>query len=168
MAEHNRVRQSPQSYIPLLEAYLASMTEEGYILHGCGQNCLLTTQEGRSAVEEAIAFLQQQPAVGPILASPPVARAAKAHAQDQQTGQTGHTSSDGTSFLQRLSQFGVHGGGIGENISYGAADAEDVMMKLLIDDGVPSRGHRVNIFAASWEKVGVGCGTHATYAPSVW
>ncbi|MEM6599177.1 MAG: CAP domain-containing protein [Cyanobacteria bacterium P01_C01_bin.69] len=161
--EHNRVRQDPQSYIPVLEAYLARMTEDGYIIHGCGRDCVLTTREGRVAVEEAIAFLRQQPAVGPLAISSPVARAAKSHAQDQRGGAMGHVSSDGTSFLQRLSRFGVRSAGIGENIAYGAQTAEQVVMNLIVDDGVPDRGHRTNIFAPQWTMAGTGCGDHAGY-----
>lgn len=163
IAEHNRVRQDPQSYIPLLEAYLASMTEDGHVMHGCGQNCVLATQEGKSAVEEAIAFLRDQPAVGPISMSPSVAQAARSHAQDQRGGEIGHISSDGSSFLERLSSAGIESGRMAENISYGATGAEEVMMRLLVDDGVPARKHRVNIFAPSWTQGGAGCGTHATY-----
>jgi len=163
LAEHNRVRQNPQSYIPILEAYLDSMTADGHIIHGCGQNCVLTTREGRAAVQEAIAFLRQQPAVSALRASTPASRAAKSHAQDQRGGATGHVSSDGTSFPQRLDRFGVQNVGIGENIAYGARSAEQVVMNLIVDDGVPSRGHRTNIFAPNWSVAGSGCGEHATY-----
>ena len=163
LAEHNRVRQNPQSYIPVLEAYLSSMTADGHIIHGCGQNCVLTTREGRGAVEEVIAFLRQQPAMGALDASTQVARAAKSHARDQRGGATGHVGSDGTSFSQRLSQFGVENTAIGENIAYGAQSAEQVVMNLIVDDGVPSRGHRTNIFAPNWAVAGTGCGDHATY-----
>jgi len=163
ITEHNRVRQDPQSYIPKLEAYMATMNEDGHIVHGCGQNCVLATQEGQGAVEEAIAFLQQQSPVSPVSLSPVVAQAAKALAQDQRGGEIGHVSSDGTSFLQRLSEFGVESSRIGENISYGSTSAEEVIMRLLIDDGVPERAHRQNLFSSAWTNAGAGCGTHATY-----
>ncbi len=163
IAEHNRIRQNPQSYIPLLEAYLATIHEDGYIVHGCGQNCLLMTQEGQAAVEEAIAFLQQQQPVGPVSASPMVAQAARALAQDHRSGGDGHVGSDGTSFLQRLGQFGVEADRIGENISYGSTTAEEVILRLVVDDGVPGRKHRQNMFSSSWSNAGAGCGTHATY-----
>ncbi len=163
IVEHNQIRQDPQSYIPRLEAYMATMNEDGHIVHGCGQNCVLATQEGQAAVQEAIAFLQQQAPVGPISPSPAVAQAAKALARDQRSGEIGHVSSDGTSFLQRLSQFGIESSRIGENISYGSTSAEEVVMRLLIDDGIPERAHRQNLFSPTWTNAGAGCGAHATY-----
>ncbi len=163
LEEHNRIRQNPHSYIPILEAHLNSMTEDGHIIDGCGHNCVLTTREGRAAVQEAIAFLQHQPAVGALAVSTPIARAAKSHARDQRSGATGHIGSDGTNFSQRLNQFGVQNVGIGENIAYGSLSAEQVVMNLVIDDGVASRGHRTNIFSPGWTVAGVGCGDHTTY-----
>ncbi len=164
IAEHSRVRQNPQSYIPVLENYLATMNAQGNIPGGCGHNCTLLTQEGRSAVEEAIGFLRNQSPLGPVSASSDVARAAKAHARDQVHGAVGHTSSDGSSFSDRLDSFGIKSSGAGENIAYGPSTARDVIMNLIIDDGVASRGHRTNIFAPDWTAAGAGCGPHATYS----
>lgn len=162
ITEHNRVRQNPQSYLPILEAYLLSMDSEGNIPNGCGQNCTLLTQEGRPAVEEAIAFLRNQPAVGPLTLSPGATQAAQAHARDQSDGTIGHTGSDGSQPSQRLERFGVENFGSGENIAYGPETAQSVMMNLIVDDGVSDRGHRTNIFSPTWNQIGVGCGAHAT------
>lgn len=163
ITEHNRVRQNPQSYIPILEAYLASMNAEGSIPNGCGRNCTLVTNEGKSAVEEAIQFLRKQPAVGALTLSTGAAQAAKAHAQDQSDGTIGHTGSDGSRPAERLARFGVQNSGSGENIAYGPATAQQVMLNLIVDDGVPDRGHRTNIFSPDWSMVGAGCGPHANY-----
>ena len=163
VAEHSRIRQDPQSYVPVLEDYLASMNRQGGIPHGCGRNCTLLTQEGRPAVEEAIRFLRSQSPVGPVSASSDVARAAKAHATDQVHGAVGHNSSDGSSFFDRLNRFGIKSTGVGENIAYGPSTARAVIMNLIIDDGVANRGHRTNIFAPDWTAAGAGCGPHATY-----
>lgn len=163
IAEHSRVRRNPQSYLPVLESYLASMDAQGNIPGGCGRNCTLLTQEGRPAVEEAINFLRNQSPVGPVSASNDIARAAKAHARDQASGAVGHVSSDGSSFSERLDSFGVKSAGVGENIAYGPKTARSVIMNLIIDDGVANRGHRTNIFAPDWTVAGAGCGTHATY-----
>ncbi len=163
ITEHNRVRQNPQSYIPILEAYLASMNPEGNIPNGCGRNCTLLTNEGKPAVEEAIQFLRNQPAVGALTLSTGAAQAAKAHAQDQSDGTTGHTGSDGSRPDERLARFGVQNSGSGENITYGPATAQQIMLNLIVDDGVPDRGHRINIFSPDWSMVGAGCGPHAGY-----
>ena len=161
--EHSRVRQNPQSYIPILENYLASMDAQGNIPGGCGQNCTLLTHEGQPAVEEAIEFLRVQPPVGPLSKSNSIDRVAKAHAADQVDGAVGHNSSDGSNFSDRLDKFGIQSSGAGENITYGLTTALDVVMNLIIDDGVANRGHRTNIFADGWTIAGAGCGPHAIY-----
>ncbi len=163
IAEHSRVRQNPQSYIPILAAYLASMNAQGNIPNGCGRNCTLLTNEGKPAVEEAIQFLRNQPAVGALTLSAGAAQAAKAHAQDQSDGTIGHTGSDGSRPYERLARFGVENSGSGENIAYGPATAQQVMLNLIVDDGVPDRGHRTNIFSPDWSMAGAGCGPHEGY-----
>jgi len=52
---------------------------------------------------------------------------------------------------------------IGENIDYGNTDARDIIMHLLIDDGVKSRGHRENILNPMFLVVGSALGPHQKY-----
>jgi uncharacterized protein YkwD len=52
---------------------------------------------------------------------------------------------------------------IGENISYGSAKGHDAVLQLAIDDGVPSRGHRTNIFKPDYAEVGPCEGPHKGY-----
>ncbi|TVQ16690.1 MAG: CAP domain-containing protein [Leptolyngbya sp. DLM2.Bin15] len=159
----NQVRQDPASLIPLLEERLANMDDEGSILNGCGPNCHLQTQEGKPAVQEAIDFLRQQAAVSTLEASPNVAQAAKAHAQDQANGRMGHDGSDGSTAAQRIDRTGALNVSSGENIAYGPSTGQQVVLDLIVDDGVADRGHRTNIFDPSWTHTGAGCGPHAEY-----
>ncbi len=163
IAEQNQVRQDPQSYIPLLESWLARMDAQGNIPGGCGPRCTLRTNEGRRAVIEAIQFLRDQPSVGSLIDSEAIAQAAKRQAQDQRNGATGHIGADGSTVGQRLTQAGVNWQSVGENIDYGSRTAEAVIMSLIIDDGVANRGHRTNMFNPRWTAAGAGCGEHAVY-----
>jgi len=50
-----------------------------------------------------------------------------------------------------------------ENCQYGMNRGLDVVMRLLIDENVPSLGHRVNLLSANYKSVGVGFATHMKY-----
>jgi uncharacterized protein YkwD len=52
---------------------------------------------------------------------------------------------------------------MGENIDYGNSSAEDIVVSLVIDDGVPSRGHLKNIMNSSFCRAGVALGPHKKY-----
>jgi len=49
---------------------------------------------------------------------------------------------------------------ISENISYGSSTAMDVMLALMVDDNVPSRGHRHGIMNPDVGVVGLWTGPH--------
>lgn len=71
-------------------------------------------------------------------------RAAEFHANDLgKTGETGHTSSDGTQCFERIRKIAGKGAS-GENCSYGIHSSVGVLMQLLLDYGIESKGHRYN------------------------
>lgn len=85
------------------------------------------------------------------------------HARDMgKSGQTGHDSSDGTDCFVRIGRY-YKGGYMAENCSYGYADALHIVMQLLIDDGVPSKGHRYNILGSAYKQIGISIEPHKTY-----
>lgn len=57
----------------------------------------------------------------------------------------------------------------GENIAAGPSDdPEDWVIQLLIDDGVPSRGHRHNIFEPKFKAGACGVASHTYGLVSVF
>jgi uncharacterized protein YkwD len=122
---------------------------------------ILVTQEGVAAVDEAISFLSSVKPLPAVRLSRGLSLAAKAHVKDQQDGTMGHTGSDGSQPWDRMNRYGTWQDNVAENISYGGYSTRGVIIQLIVDDGVPSRGHRVNMFNPAYRFVGVACGAHA-------
>lgn len=79
------------------------------------------------------------------------------------TGGAAHDGSDGSSSRTRIEAEGEWIGGIGENIGFGFDDAVNTVLWLLVDDGVPDRGHRTNAFDAKFKVAGCSaCLPHAS------
>ena len=93
-----------------------------------------------------------------------LSQAAKDHAADTgPKGIIGHTGSNGSSMSDRINRYGTWKSGISENVSYGYNTAREIVLQLLIDDGVENRGHRKNIMNGNSKYVGVATGTHTRY-----
>ena len=159
--EINLARSNPGAYASILRDY------RGYI-HGL----LLEVpgfepgplKEGRSAVDEAIAFLERQKPMPALFVSRGLSLAARDLAADQgRSGATGHEASDGSSALDRMTRYGAWTGTAGEDVSYGPSFARAIVVALIVDDGLPTRLHRANIFSRDFSVMGVAAGRHPVY-----
>lgn len=161
VAELNLARTQPKQYAELLRAYREFIRGNYFERPG---EITVVLNEGVKAVDEAIAFLERQKPLPPLLLSKGLSLAAMDHAKDQgATGQTGHAGSDRSTMGQRIERYGTWQKTAGENIAYGAESARDVVIQLIVDDGVASRGHRANIFNANFLVVGIAFGSHPGY-----
>jgi uncharacterized protein YkwD len=52
---------------------------------------------------------------------------------------------------------------VGENCSYGYETAIDVVLSLLIDEGIKDHGHRNNILSVDFNSIGVAIRPHKSY-----
>lgn len=77
----------------------------------------------------------------------------------------GHTGGDKSTCAQRIERYGTWTGKCGECLWFGreGASAEQIVEDLIIDDGVPSRGHRLCIFDEVYRVSSARVGPHATY-----
>lgn len=162
LEQTNRARTDPAAFARELEQLLRYF--DGDVIRRPGQSVGLRTNEGPAAVQEAIRFLRAQDALPPLTWEDGLWRAAGDHVRDQgPRGGTGHSGSDGSSMGQRISRYGEWQSTAAENIDYGSANALDVLVSLIVDDGVPSRGHRTNIFNPRLRVMGAACGPHTRY-----
>ncbi len=159
--EMNLARSEPGRYAQFLEE--RRQYYRGRRFERPGQVAIITN-EGVSAVDEAIDFLRRAKPVGALRPSKGMSTAAKDHVRDQgPSGGTGHRGNDGSQMSDRVKHYGRWTGKIGENISYGRSDARDVVIQLIVDDGIRTRGHRRNMFDPEFRVVGVACGEHVAY-----
>ncbi|MDZ7319753.1 MAG: CAP domain-containing protein, partial [candidate division KSB1 bacterium] len=159
--ELNLARKNPRKYA----AYLEKMKPyyDGKLFKRPGR-AIVQTQEGRKAVDEAIHFLRSAKPLAPFRVSPGMSQAARDHVRNQGLqGAIGHKGSDGSEPSDRVNRYGKWIRTVGENIAYGSEDARDIVIGLIVDDGVSDRGHRKNIFNPSFQVIGVACGAHKVY-----
>jgi hypothetical protein len=119
--------------------------------------------EGNSYAESLVEELKIAKPTNPLQSSPVLAKLAQGHAKDMgEKGKVGHTSTNGMTFENRVRKK-IKTGMIAENCDYGNAEPLDIVMSLLIDDGVASLGHRKNILHTGLNYVGIAIEKHKTY-----
>jgi uncharacterized protein YkwD len=159
--ELNMARTAPKDYASFLEQYKKYYDKK--LLKLPGQTPILTN-EGVGAVVEAIRYLRSVKPLPPLNPSKGMSSGARDHVTDQgPSGSTQRKGSDESQAWDRVNRYGTWEKSIGENIAYGSDKARNIVMFLIIDDGVSSRGHRKNIFNPDFRVIGVACGHHATY-----
>ncbi len=157
--EMNMARSNPKKYA---ELYIEPRIKK---FNGKLYGGKLQTVEGADVVKECVQFMSNHKPLPALSPSKGLTRAAKDLADTQSlTNQTGHTGPDGSDPFARMKRYGSCTGSSGENVSYGSKTAREIVVTLLIDDGVKSRGHRKNIMNKDYTATGVGfANTHKLY-----
>jgi hypothetical protein len=160
--ETNKARTDPKKYA---ELYIQPDLQyfKGKKLAKPGQ-AFVMTQEGPDVMEECIAEMTKMEPVGVLTPEKGLSLSAKDHAIDQgKTGETGHTGSDESDPFDRIERYADSLSTAGENIAYGPTTGRDIVLQLLIDDGVPDRSHRINIMKSDFTQAGIAFGTHPKF-----
>lgn len=162
LAEINLARTAPRTYSGYLQKFRGSFRGKAYLLPGSSTR--VATVEGKPAVDEAIKYLSRQKPLRPLAWSDGLSAAAAELAEEQeQSGGTGHQGRQSGGVKERIERHGEWQRQIAENIGYGPQTARQMVMQLIIDDGVRGRGHRKNIFTKGFTVAGVTCGPHPRY-----
>jgi uncharacterized protein YkwD len=159
--EHNKIRSDPTSYIPLLEEQINYFREN--ILSKPGE-IPIQTNEGRSAYLNAIEFLKVQDPVHTLTLNEHLTKAAEDHAKDiGPKGIVSHDSSDGKNVSDRIERYTEWDTACGENLDFGSKNPVDIIINLLVDDGVENRPHRAHLFNTKFNHIGVGIAEHKEF-----
>ena len=155
----NKLRTDPSSFVPVLEARLKLL--DGDVLKVPGK-IDLQTNEGAKSINEAIEFLKTAEPRPALTMSKALQKAAEDHAKDHETnGIIGHVGTDGSQIKDRIERYCKWEATLGENCAYLEPETgQDFIVQLVIDDGVPSRGHRNNIFKEKYLFVGIAVAGH--------
>ena len=104
--------------------------------------------------------LKKSSGLAPLRIAEDLTSVAQGHAVKMgESGRTGHQD-----FNKRFGPLMGHPyNHVGENCSYGYAQAIDIVLSLLIDEGISDKGHRNNILNEGFNSVGVAIRPHKNY-----
>ena len=152
--EINLARAHPEKYVTYLQEY--KKYYNGKICLSPSHQKPVMTFEGVAAIDEAIRFLQSSNPLGHLEASRGLSLGAKDHVLDMgQKGTSGHKGSDGSMPTDRVGRYGAWESTMGEAILFEVTTPREMVMQLIIDDGVRDRGHRKDVFEPSFQMAGV-------------
>lgn len=158
--ETNALRANPTAYVPLLKKRLQRYDGYDYTNE---QGKVMTTNEGIPAVFEAMRVLKETDERSQLRRVRGLDRAAGDLVTDQRHGRTGHVGSDGSQPYERVGRHFEWDKVAVENVYYGKGNAREIVLDLLVDDGVGNRGHREALLDPRFEVTGVRCGPHKRF-----
>lgn len=159
--ELNKLRVNPKSYIPLIESQMTNFKDNILIRKN---DTAIETHEGDAAYEEAIIFLMTQAAVNPLELDERLSLASQDLVDDiGPKGLVSHEGTKGKSLSDRIESYCEWDTACGESIEIGGKSGEEIIVSLLVDDGVADRGDRVNLFKKEFKFLGISCGDHKEY-----
>lgn len=157
IAEINLLRTDPASYLKILQEMRASLKGKTVKLPN---GTLWTMNEGAPALDSAIKTLEKQEKLKALELSDGLSQASRVQLKDLQEDITlGHMGRDGSDVNARLSKIGLAGKNTSENLAIYSTNAREIVLSLVIDDGLITRIHRANLLSDKFEKVGAAYGT---------
>ena len=161
--ELNNLRKNPKSYIPLIEAEM-KLLKKNNILKKLDSNLQIQTTEGKDAYLDAIKFLQLQQPVPPLKEETRLSSAAMDLVKDiGKRGIVSHQDQNGQYVSERIEKYCEWDYSAGEVIEVSSKNPQDILISLLVDDGLKNRPDRKTLFNQKYNFVGIGTGPHLEY-----
>ena len=155
--EINAVRGNPQQYADYLEDIRKYYKDK---LFTFPDRTPVLTIEGTTAIDDAVANLRIAKPTNPLKSSGLIHRASNDQMKDFLSGtKLGHKGSDGSMPDERLSRYmSLDSIRMGENVVMSRGGARDIILQMLVDDGIPSRSHRRNLLDPEFQFIGISSG----------
>ncbi len=155
--EINLMRSNPAGYVRYVEAYVADQkANDGFPIDD-------------NAVNELVRELRASPALSTLQPLGCIYTAAQKHGQDLKTmGRTDHQGSDGKWPWDRVLDACSDLTDGNENLVGGPESVRESVMILLIDNGIPARGHRKTLMRSDWEYVACYKIGKVGFMPNCW
>ena len=161
--ELNKLRQDPKSYIPLIKEQM-KLIKKNNILQKKDSNLRIQLIEGKEAYEEAIYFLEQQEPVSVLKKEIKLSYAAQDLVKDiGERGVITHKDKEGLFASERIEKYCEWDYCANEVIEVSSKNAQDILISLIVDDGMRHRPDRKALFQHIYNYVGISCGPHAEY-----
>lgn len=147
--EINLIRSNPKGYIPIIEAYIQ---EQEASLSQVVSGKQYIKDEIKTA-KELIKELKNTDAMPILQPHEGVYKAAQVHGDEgKRKGRLDHVGKDGKWPWDRIKAYAGFNNG-GENLVGGLQDVRKSVIVLLIDSGIPNRGHRKALLNPAWKYV---------------
>ena len=118
----------------------------------------IQTAEGPAAYDEAIEFLKNASPVEELKPSKGLMNIANDMLELFQKD-----ANDRTDINSIIDKYGSYGGSFRRSVEFGAPNAEQAIINLVVCDGNKSRGNREALLDENLEKIGIASGKHGTY-----
>ena len=161
ITEINNLRQKPQSYLTNIKTAKTYYKSKEY--HNPTSSFNILTEEGTLPIPSLLKLLKTQKKLKPLKKNETLKKIGETLLK--KIGPLGKTASADKNLrlnIRTKSHFEKEGQ-IAENISFGCNSAKEVVVQMLIDDGVENRGHRLNLLNSGFREIGVCCVDHEVY-----
>lgn len=148
--ELNKARFNPKKYAELYIAPRARRFKRK-LYEGA-----VETVEGARAVRECVKYMSGLGSLSLLEPAEGLSNLARARAYEQsRTNQAAHTGYYESTLSERMGRYGSFASS-GESVSYGRTSAREIVVQLLIDDGIKERANRKKILNPAFTFVGTG------------